>query len=122
MTSMSMDELKRIKEKTAREISFRTGKAHVRITVHMGTCGIAAGARQVMHALMEEMARVEREDIRVLASGCMGMCSSEPNVTVEVEGEAPVVYQHMDADKMRQVFHRHVLAGEVQNDFALAKT
>ena len=121
MTSMSMDELKRIKEKTAREISFRTGKAHVRITVHMGTCGIAAGARQVMHALMEEMARVEREDIRVLASGCMGMCSSEQNVTVEVEGEEPIVYQHMDANKMRQVFHRHVLEGEVQTDFALAK-
>ena len=122
MAGMSIDELKRIKEKAAREISLRTGKAHIGITVHMGTCGIAAGAREVMHALMEEMARVEREDIRVLASGCMGMCSSEPNVTVTVEGEAPVVYQHMDADKMRQVFRRHVLEGEVQTGFALAKT
>jgi len=121
MGRMSIDELKRIKEKTSREISLRTGRAAVKITVHMGTCGIAAGARDVMNALMDEMARVEREDIRVLASGCMGMCSSEPNVTVEVEGEEPVVYQHMDANKMRQVFRRHVLAGEVQSDFALAK-
>jgi NADP-reducing hydrogenase subunit HndB len=51
----------------------------------------------------------------------MGMCSSEPNVTIEIEGQKPVMYQHMDANKMRQVFKRHVLAGEVQTLFALAR-
>ncbi|MFO7838193.1 MAG: (2Fe-2S) ferredoxin domain-containing protein [Desulfosalsimonadaceae bacterium] len=121
MAKMSIDELRRIKEKTARETSLRTGSAKIKITVHMGTCGIAAGAREVMNALMEEMAETDREDIRVVASGCMGMCSSEPNVTVEIEGEEPIVYQYMDANKMRQVFRRHVLKGEVQTDFALAK-
>ena len=54
-------------------------------------------------------------------SGCQGMCSSEPNVTVEIRGAEPIVYQHMDANKMRQVFKRHVLQGEVQTDFALAR-
>jgi NADP-reducing hydrogenase subunit HndB len=49
------------------------------------------------------------------------MCSSEPNVTIEVEGSDPIVYQLMDTNKMRQVFKRHVLLGEVQTDFALAK-
>jgi len=121
MAKMSIEELKRIKEETTRETSLRTGTARIKITVHMGTCGIAAGAREVMNALMEEMAPAERADIRVVASGCMGMCSSEPNVTVEAEGEEPIVYQHMNANKMRQVFHRHVLEGEVQTDFALAK-
>ena len=87
----------------------------------MGTCGIAAGAREVMKALMEEMAEVERDDIRVVNSGCIGMCSSEPNVTVEMEDAEPIVYQKMDANKTRQVFKRHVLLGEVQTDFALAK-
>ena len=87
----------------------------------MGTCGIAAGARDVMNALMEEMAVSERQDIRVVAAGCMGMCSSEPNVTVELEGAEPIVYQDMDSNRMRQVFKRHVLLGEVQTDFALAK-
>jgi NADP-reducing hydrogenase subunit HndB len=87
----------------------------------MGTCGIAAGARPVMSALMEEMAEADRQDIRVVTSGCMGMCSSEPNVTVEVLDTEPIVYQHMDANRMRQVFRRHVLLGEVQSDFALAK-
>ena len=121
MTRLSLDDLKKIKEKTAKETSLREGRAKIKIMVHMGTCGIAAGARDVMNALMDELAESDRDDIRVVASGCMGMCSSEPNVTVEVDGEEPIVYQKMDANKMRQVFMRHVLKGEVQTDFALAK-
>lgn len=92
-----------------------------RVIIGMGTCGIAAGARDVMKSLMEEMAEADRPDIRVVTSGCMGMCSSEPNVTVEALDSEPIVYQHMDANRMRQVFRRHVLQGEVQTDFALAK-
>jgi NADP-reducing hydrogenase subunit HndB len=121
MAKLTIDDLKKIKEKTAKETSLRHGSAKIKVTVHMGTCGIAAGAREVMNALMEEMAEADRQDIRVVASGCMGMCSSEPNVTVEVEDAEPIVYQGMDANRMRQVFRRHVLMGEVQTDFALAK-
>jgi len=121
MAKLSIEDLKRIRERSARETSLRHGAASVKITVHMGTCGIAAGAREVMGALMEEMAQTDRDDIRVVNSGCMGMCSSEPNVTVEIIDAAPIVYQHMNANKMRQVFKRHVLNGEVQTDFALAK-
>ena len=121
MSKLTIDDLKKIKEKTAKETSLRDGPANIKITVHMGTCGIAAGARDVMNALMEEMAEADRQDIRVVASGCMGMCSSEPNVTIEAQDSEPIVYQLMDANKMRQVFKRHVLLGEVQTDFALAK-
>ena len=121
MAKLTIDDLKKIKEETAKSTSLRDGKANVKITVHMGTCGIAAGAREVMNALMEEMAQTDRQDIRVVTSGCMGMCSSEPNVTVEIKGAQPIVYQKMEANRMRQVFKRHVLLGEVQTDFALAK-
>ena len=121
MAKLTIDDLKKIKDKTTKETSLRHGDANIKITVHMGTCGIAAGARDVMNALMEEMAEADRQDIRVVASGCMGMCSSEPNVTVEVEGAEPIVYQLMDSNKMRQVFKRHVMLGEVQSDFALAR-
>lgn len=120
MAKLSVADLKNLKEKVSKEISLREGKSNVLVTVHMGTCGIASGARAVMDALMEEMEATDRADIRVLAAGCLGMCSSEPNVTVEINGEAPVAYQFMDANKMRQVFKRHVLQGEVQSDFALA--
>jgi NADP-reducing hydrogenase subunit HndB len=121
MAKLTIDDLKRIKEETAKSTSVRDGDANIKITVHMGTCGIAAGAREVMNALMEELAAADRQDIRVVASGCMGMCSSEPNVTVESMEAEPIVYQKMDANRMRQVFKRHVLLGEVQSDFALAK-
>jgi NADP-reducing hydrogenase subunit HndB len=121
MAKLTIEDLKKIKDETSRLNSLRDGPATIKITVHMGTCGIAAGARDVMNALMEEIAESSRSDIRVVASGCMGMCSSEPNVTVEVKDDEPIVYQLMDANKMRQVFRRHVLLGEVQTDFALAK-
>ncbi len=121
MAKLTIDDLKKIKEETAKSTSLRDGKAKVKITVHMGTCGIAAGARDVMNALMEEMAQTDRQDIRVVTSGCMGMCSSEPNVTVEIQDAEPIVYQKMEANRMRQVFKRHVLLGEVQTDFALGK-
>lgn len=121
MAKLTIEDLKNIKERVSKETSIRNGKASIKITVHMGTCGIAAGAREVMNALMEEMAQTDRQDIRVMASGCLGMCSSEPNVTVEIRGGGPIVYQEMDANRMRQVFKRHVLLGEVQSDFALAK-
>ncbi|HEA68767.1 MAG TPA: (2Fe-2S) ferredoxin domain-containing protein [Desulfobacterales bacterium] len=121
MAKLTIEDLKRIKEKTAKEISVRDGTATAKIIVHMGTCGIAAGAREVMGVLMEELANSDRDDIRVVNSGCMGMCSSEPNVTVEIEGGKPIVYQLINPNKMRQIFKRHVLQGEVQTDFALAK-
>ena len=121
MAKLTIEDLKKIKERRAKETSLRGGPANITITVHMGTCGIAAGARDVMSALMEEMAEADRQDIRVVASGCMGMCSSEPNVTIEAKDSEPIVYQLMDSNKMRQVFKRHVLLGEVQTDFALAK-
>ena len=121
MVKLTIDDLKKIKEETAKSTSVREGDANIKITVHMGTCGIAAGAREVMNALMEEMAEADRQDIRVVTSGCMGMCSSEPNVTVESKDAEPIVYQKMDSNRMRQVFRRHVLLGEVQSDFALAK-
>lgn len=121
MTKLTIQDLKRIKEKVKKDTALREGEANVKITVHMGTCGIAAGAREVMDALLEELAETDRHDIRVVTSGCMGMCSSEPNVTVEIEGKPPIIYQHMNRNKMRQVFKRHVLKGEVQTNFALAR-
>ena len=121
MGKLTIEDLKKIKETTAKSTSLRDGEANVKVTVHMGTCGIAAGAREVMNALMEELAQADRQDIRVVASGCMGMCSSEPNVTVESMDAQPIVYQHMDSNRMRQVFKRHVLLGEVQTAFALAQ-
>ena len=91
----------------------------VKITVHMATCGIAAGARKVMSALVEEISRSNRQDIEVASSGCIGHCKNEPNITVEIGGGEPVIYQKMTPDKMREVFKKHILGGKVLEDYKL---
>jgi NADP-reducing hydrogenase subunit HndB len=121
MAKLTVQDLRKIKENAVKDIQIRGEKGSIRVIVHMGTCGIAAGAREVMNSLMEEMAQGDYPQIRVMASGCMGLCSSEPNVTIEIEEQSPIVYQHVNSNKMRQIFKRHVLMGEVQTDFALAK-
>jgi (2Fe-2S) ferredoxin len=93
--------------------------AKVKITVHMSTCGIAAGARQVMSALVEEISRSNRPDIEVASSGCIGHCKNEPNITVEIGGGEPVIYQKMTPAKMQQVFQKHILGGDVQTEFVM---
>jgi NADP-reducing hydrogenase subunit HndB len=121
MGKLTIENLNKIREKAKKATSLRESGATTKITIHMGTCGIAAGAREIMGALLDEMSQTDRQDIHITSSGCMGMCSSEPNVTVEIAGQEPVIYKHMDKNKMRQVFKQHVLKGNIQTDFALAK-
>jgi NADP-reducing hydrogenase subunit HndB len=120
MPKITVQDLNTIREKAVKKNSLRYEKGKVRVTVHMGDCGIAAGARDVMTSLMNEWNRTDRDDIRVLAAGCTGECSTEPNVTVEADGESPVVYQKVSPDKMERIFRHHVLMGEIQKDMILA--
>jgi NADP-reducing hydrogenase subunit HndB len=121
MAKLTIEDLKKIKEKVHADTSLREGGAHVKVTVHMGTCGIASGAREVLDALMNVIAEDGVSDVAVTTSGCMGLCSREPLVTVEVMGKEPIKYEYMNPNKMRQVFKRHILKGEIQTPFVLAK-
>ena len=94
--------------------------AAITVTVHMATCGIAAGAREVMMALTEALTGTDRRGIRLKSGGCIGGCESHPNVTVTVEGEDSVVYQKITAETAKRIFERHILNGEVQTDLVLA--
>jgi NADP-reducing hydrogenase subunit HndB len=121
MAKLTIADLKKIKDKVHSETALREGGQRAKITVHMGTCGVAAGARTVMDSLMSEIAEAGVSDVIVTTSGCAGMCSKEPMVTVEMLGKEPIVYGQMDANKMRQVFKRHIQQGEVQTMFAIAR-
>jgi NADP-reducing hydrogenase subunit HndB len=121
MPKIKVEDLKRIKEEVQRTTSLREGDKRVKATVHMGTCGIASGARKVLNALISAIEEEGVQDVMVTTSGCIGICSKEPLVTVEVLGEEPITYSEMDENKMRQVFKRHIINGEVQRQFALAK-
>ena len=121
MAKLLIDDLKKIKEKVQKEMSLREGGRRVKVTVHMGTCGIASGAKAVMDTLLEEIEAADANDVAVTTSGCMGLCSREPLVTVEILNQEPIKYEYMNPNKMRQVFKRHILAGEIQTPFVLAK-
>ena len=121
MAKLTIDDLKKIKEKVHTETSLRDGKRRVKVTVHMGTCGIASGAKEVMDTLLKEIEAAGINDVVVTTSGCMGLCSREPLVTVEVLDQEPIKYEYMNANKMRQVFKRHILEGEIQTPFVLAR-
>jgi NADP-reducing hydrogenase subunit HndB len=121
MAKLSISDLKKIKDKVHSDTALREGGQRAKVTVHMGTCGIAAGARPVMDSLMSEIAEAGVSDVIVTTSGCAGMCSKEPMVTVEILGQQPIIYGNIDANKMRQIFKRHVLQGEVQAAFAIAR-
>jgi NADP-reducing hydrogenase subunit HndB len=87
----------------------------------MGTCGIASGARDIMDALLDEVAQNNVSDVLVTTSGCIGICSREPLVTVEEQGKEPIVYEYLTQGKIRQIFRQHILGGNIQSEFVMAR-
>jgi NADP-reducing hydrogenase subunit HndB len=120
MPKLTLDDLKKIKEKTQRTTLLREGgDFRAKVTVHMGTCGIAAGAREIMNTLMQELDEKDVRDVMLTNSGCAGLCSKEPMLTVEVTGHAPVKYVDLTPQKAKEIFDKHVLAGQIVQEYAL---
>ncbi len=120
MPKLKLEDLAKIKDKVKSSTSLREGGYKAKITVHMGTCGIASGARKVMQALMDEIAKRDIKDVIVTTSGCAGLCSREPMATVELMEKAPVKYIDLDEEKTRKILTEHVLGGKIVEEYALA--
>jgi NADP-reducing hydrogenase subunit HndB len=120
-SKISIEDLAKIREKTLRTMNLREGSGKVKMNVHMGTCGIAAGARKILEAVLREIETRGLNDIMVTNSGCAGLCSKEPMMTVEVYNEpAPVKYISLTPEKVRKIFDLHILKGEIVKEYALA--
>lgn len=121
MPKMKIEDLARIRDAARYKIALRQGAGRVKINVHMGTCGIAAGAREILTSVMKEIENRNLHDVIVTNSGCAGLCSQEPMMTIEVLGEqAPVKYGSLTAEKVRKIIADHVVKGEVVQAYALA--
>jgi len=120
MPKLSLDDLEKIGEERRRTILLREGAGRVKVTVHMGTCGIAAGARKIMDALLHLVDEKKVVDVIITTSGCAGLCSREPMATVELINEAPVKYADLTEEKISAIFTEHVLGGRVVQEYALA--
>jgi NADP-reducing hydrogenase subunit HndB len=120
MAKLKIDDLEKISQRVRKTTLLREGAGKAKITVHMGTCGIAAGAREIMNTLLDEFEKRNIIDVILTSSGCAGLCSKEPMATVEVKDEAPVKYVDLTPEKIRRILTEHVIGGKVVNEYALA--
>ncbi|MBI5251517.1 MAG: (2Fe-2S) ferredoxin domain-containing protein [Desulfomonile tiedjei] len=121
MAKISIQDLKKIKERERGKMVLRDGQYRAKITVHMGTCGIAAGARDVMGVFRDLIAQKELDDVILTNSGCAGLCAKEPMITVELADQSPVKYIKVDKSKAARIFEEHVIGGKAVEDYALAR-
>jgi len=121
MNKISIEDLDKITQRVRKATLLREGAGRAKITVHMGTCGISAGAREIMNTLLEEFENRNINDVIITSSGCAGLCSREPMATVEIKGETPVKYADLNPEKIRRILTEHILGGKVVTEYALAK-
>ena len=116
----SLEELRAIREKMQRQIDLREkSDDDIRVVVGMATCGIAAGARPVLSAFLEEVSKRGLKNITVTQTGCIGVCRLEPIAEVYVPGEEKVTYVKMTPDKVGRVVAEHIIGGKPVTEFTI---
>lgn len=117
----TLEELMAIRDKTKQKMTVRedTGDDAIRIVVGMATCGIAAGARPVLNALVDEVAKRNLKGVTVAQTGCIGMCQYEPIVEVMQPGKEKVTYVKMTAEKAVQVINDHIVNGKPITEYTV---
>jgi NADP-reducing hydrogenase subunit HndB len=115
MPQLSADDLRKIREKIQSENAIRHGIERTKVTIHMGTCGIVSGARDVLDTLLTDMASHKATNVVVAVDDCIGLCDREPLVIIHKPGQSPVKYENMNPDKMRDIFKEHII-GSVREE------
>jgi (2Fe-2S) ferredoxin len=114
---MKLEDLKKMTEASTDRIELDEGDARYKIVVGMGTCGIAAGAREVLAALVDELDKRDIEDVIVTQEGCKGICEREPMLDVIDEDETAVTYGDLTPERAREIIARHVVDGETVMEY-----
>ena len=115
----SLDDLQALRQQLQKDIKARTDTATT-VTVGMGTCGIAAGAREVMHAILDELEN-RGIDAHVTTVGCIGMCSKEPLVDIQQGDEARVTYGNISPEMVPKLIEEHLVNGNVVDEWVVGR-
>ena len=116
----SLAELAAIKEKMQSKVVIREGGSDTRVVVGMATCGIAAGARPVLNAFVEEVnAAGLAGNVMVTQTGCIGICQYEPVVEIYEAGKEKTTYVKMTAEKAKEVVEKHIKGGNVVTEYVI---
>ncbi|MCD6546750.1 MAG: NAD(P)H-dependent oxidoreductase subunit E [Thermotogae bacterium] len=117
----SLEDLMKIKEQALKDLKMRGSQKRGKIVVAMGTCGIAAGAKETLKAIVEALSKNNITDVAVIQSGCMGLCEVEPTVEVRMEDQNPVVYGHVTPEQAERIVKQHVIEGKIVSDLVVRK-
>lgn len=116
----SLEELKALRESMQSKMNLRKDSGDtIRVVVGMATCGIAAGARPVLNAFVEEVNKRGLQNVQVTQTGCIGVCRLEPVVEVYVPGQEKVTYVKMTAEKVPTVVAQHIVNKQVVTDYTI---
>lgn len=115
----SFAELEAIRQRTLDKVNLRREHEGTRIVVGMATCGIAAGARPVMLAFLDEVSKRGLLDVTVAQTGCIGMCRLEPMVEITVPGQDKVTYVKVTPDMVPRIVAEHVVNGKPVDEYTI---
>lgn len=115
----SLAELEAIRNKALKKIDLRTNKFDKKVVVGMATCGIAAGARPVLTAFVEEVAKRNLSDIVVGQTGCIGVCRLEPLVEVFLPDQEKVTYVKVKPEMVKRIVSDHLVNGKVVTEYTI---
>ncbi len=115
----SLEELKKLRDESKKNMEMRDTDKKTRIVVGMATCGISAGARPVLQALVEEVDKKNLSDVQIVQTGCIGICRYEPIVEVYRPGEEKTTYIFVDSRKARIIIDEHIIKGEVVSEYTI---
>lgn len=115
----NIEELKKLRDEAQKDLMVRT-QTGTRVIIGMGTCGIAAGAREVMHAVLREL-ETRKIEAHVETVGCVGMCAQEPLVDIEQAGKSRVRYANITPDHVPRLIEEHLIKGHVIHEWAIGR-
>ncbi len=116
----SLAELKELRNKVQKEMKKRDQGTRAEIIVGMGTCGIAAGARDILKAVLAEIEKRDL-DVRVTQTGCIGMCEKEPLIDVKLPGKEKITYGNLSEADVQKIVSEHVVNGNIVTDLVIAR-
>ena len=119
----SLEELKAIRDKMQTQVGFRSeadADGNIRVVVGMATCGIASGARPVLTTLSEMVQEKKLDNVKVLQTGCIGLCQYEPIVEVIENGKDKVTYVKVTVDKAKDIVEKHLIGGKIVTEYTLS--
>jgi len=115
----SPKDLNNLRNNVKKEIELRNGPKEIQITVHMGTCGIAAGAREIVTRLTAEILNAKVNNVTIHQSGCIGLCDREPMFTISDKHGNRFVYGNLDTNKVHEIVQKHILTGTPVSEYLI---